>query len=350
MPSQAIFGISTISILRGGTWSILDSPDVKSLILMVLAHVDQLLTLPNVIFLYSDDALRAWLLSTESKEPLDHLVIEPRQGQEGLQDSMTEPLNGSNQFFKHQYEEVSDMAELPEDVDAPIDNDGSRITISDDDYGHRTYNECPKSHSNAMHSPSPPPWAPKNPHRAPRESSVPSGPSKAMALQKQYTPARENPTITYTSHRRALRSTDMNPPLTAAVGIEEHWGLAPQSGAGRQPLPGPAGSLDSAHDNDDPLTASDILSPSSDIPLPVSPTPSSHAVLKSAAGQPVDALSGQTQNTATKAKEKGKGKKGRVKRKGKGKALQTRRSPIDEDLVSPTPSAPQRRAWDPADQ
>ena len=60
---------------------------------------EQPLPLRQLIFLYRDDDIRAWLLANDGRDPLDLMVLEshPDQGEEGAQ--TPEPANGRYPFF-----------------------------------------------------------------------------------------------------------------------------------------------------------------------------------------------------------------------------------------------------------
>jgi len=57
------------------------------------------LPLSELIFLYNDDDIRAWLLANPGKDPLDLLVLEARSGQDVNQDATPAPASGRYPFF-----------------------------------------------------------------------------------------------------------------------------------------------------------------------------------------------------------------------------------------------------------
>jgi hypothetical protein len=69
------------------------------------------LPLRQLIFLYRDDDIRAWLLANNGKDPLDLMVLEsrPDQGEDG--DQTPEPANGRYPFFDRKVWDHAGQAE-----------------------------------------------------------------------------------------------------------------------------------------------------------------------------------------------------------------------------------------------
>ena len=57
------------------------------------------LPLSELIFLYTDDDIRVWLLANPGKDPLDLLVLESRQDQGEGRDETRAPASGGHPFF-----------------------------------------------------------------------------------------------------------------------------------------------------------------------------------------------------------------------------------------------------------
>jgi len=57
------------------------------------------LPLFKLIFLYKDRDIHAWILANPSKDPLNLLVLEKRQGTEESHSKPTAPVSGYYQFF-----------------------------------------------------------------------------------------------------------------------------------------------------------------------------------------------------------------------------------------------------------
>jgi len=57
------------------------------------------LPLLELIFLYTDDDIRVWLLANPDKDPLDLLVLESRQDQAEGRDETPVPASGGHPFF-----------------------------------------------------------------------------------------------------------------------------------------------------------------------------------------------------------------------------------------------------------
>jgi len=53
----------------------------------------------ELIFLYTDDAIRVWLLANPGKDPLDLLVLESRQDHGEGRDETPAPVSGGHPFF-----------------------------------------------------------------------------------------------------------------------------------------------------------------------------------------------------------------------------------------------------------
>ena len=56
------------------------------------------LPLSQLIFLYKDHDIQAWLISNPGKDPLDLLILEARQGQGENRDTTPAPLSGRYPF------------------------------------------------------------------------------------------------------------------------------------------------------------------------------------------------------------------------------------------------------------
>ena len=57
------------------------------------------LPLSELIFLYTDNDIRVWLLANPGKDPLDLLVLESRQDQGEGRDEAPAPVSGGHPFF-----------------------------------------------------------------------------------------------------------------------------------------------------------------------------------------------------------------------------------------------------------
>ena len=110
---------------RGIAWGVLASPNLQSLLsVLKRQHVEDRiqyprylfgatgqganalrrrladpLTLLELIFLYTDDDIRVWLLANPGKDPPDLLVLESRQDQGEGRDQTPAPAAGGHPFF-----------------------------------------------------------------------------------------------------------------------------------------------------------------------------------------------------------------------------------------------------------
>lgn len=96
------------------------------------------LPLSELIFLYKDDDIRAWLLANPGKDPLDLLVLEARLGQDGNRDVTPAPASGRYPFFDRKLWDRSGQMhdtgeEDPDDDQSLSHNDIISIDEEDDD-------------------------------------------------------------------------------------------------------------------------------------------------------------------------------------------------------------------------
>jgi len=97
------------------------------------------LPLSELIFLYTDDDIRVWLLANPGKDPLDLLVLESRQDQGEGRDETPAPASGGHPFFDRKawdrWGQWDDIGAVDDDDDYDESlNDGSGSQDEDNVY------------------------------------------------------------------------------------------------------------------------------------------------------------------------------------------------------------------------
>ncbi|PWW77060.1 hypothetical protein C7212DRAFT_363396 [Tuber magnatum] len=141
----------------GVAWGVLNTPTMRSLVLLVKGQrteepieypryllgatgrgaralrqdITEPLTLPALIFLHTDADVRAWLLSnqSDSKDPLDLLVIEAREDGDRGRQQTPEPPGGRHRFLDRR---VWDMWTPAEDADGSLEDDSASGAVDGD--------------------------------------------------------------------------------------------------------------------------------------------------------------------------------------------------------------------------
>jgi len=107
------------------------------------------LPLSELIFLYTDDDIRVWLLGNPGKDPLDLLVLESRQDQGEGRDETQAPASGGHPFFDRKawdrWWQCDDIGAGDDDDDDDQSlNDGSGSQDEDNvDHGHHDADRVP---------------------------------------------------------------------------------------------------------------------------------------------------------------------------------------------------------------
>jgi len=96
---------------------------------MLLRPPSQALPLSELIFLYKDRDIRAWLLANSGKDPLKLLVLETRQGTDEGQAETQAPVSSHYEFFDPN---VRHRIGSAENVNDNIDTEGNATDDSDD--------------------------------------------------------------------------------------------------------------------------------------------------------------------------------------------------------------------------
>jgi len=86
------------------------------------------LPLAELIFLYTDDDIRVWLLATPGKDPLDLLVLESRQDQREGRDQTPAPASGGHPSFNRK---AWDGSGQWDDIGAGDDDDDDEESLND---------------------------------------------------------------------------------------------------------------------------------------------------------------------------------------------------------------------------
>ena len=97
------------------------------------ATVGPLPPLEELIFLYTDDDIRVWLLANPGKDPLDLLVLESRQDQGGGRDETPAPASGGHPFFDRkawdrwwQWDDIGAWEDNDNDIESLNEGSGSQ--------------------------------------------------------------------------------------------------------------------------------------------------------------------------------------------------------------------------------
>ena len=99
------------------------------------------LPLSELIFLYKDADVRAWLLANPGKDPLDLLILEKCQCSNLGRAETPEPVSGRHPFFDRKTWDRFGSAEMEEDDYDTDETDGADDTDDDGDDGDADFRE-----------------------------------------------------------------------------------------------------------------------------------------------------------------------------------------------------------------
>jgi len=103
------------------------------------------LPLSELIFLYKDDDIRAWLLANPGKDPIDLFVLEARQGQGGNRDTTPAPLSARYPFFNRKARDRWGQAHDTGEEEDYSDDEGDNTNISTHEEGNDDDNDNEKT-------------------------------------------------------------------------------------------------------------------------------------------------------------------------------------------------------------
>jgi len=152
---------------EGIAWGVLSTPTIRTLVIVLQnQHVEEPIRSPRyligatghgasmlrrrpseplplseLIFLYKDADVRAWLLANPGKDPLDLLVLEKRQRSNQGRAETPEPVSGRHPFFDRKTWDRFGSAEMEEDDYDTDETDGADDTDDDGDDGDADFRE-----------------------------------------------------------------------------------------------------------------------------------------------------------------------------------------------------------------